>query len=99
MVEKVATRRHLLRAAGSATLAAGTGNGVFLPKRARAQPKTLKILQWKHFVPAYDRWFNEVFAKRWGEENDTEVVVENVGIRRPQRPRPSRNWGTTRDTT
>jgi multiple sugar transport system substrate-binding protein len=39
---------------------------------------TLKILQWVHFVPAYDEWFNETYVKEWGEKNDTEVIVDNI---------------------
>jgi multiple sugar transport system substrate-binding protein len=48
--------------------------------RARAQQKTLKILQWKHFVPSYDEWFNGTYAKEWGEKNATQVIVDNVGV-------------------
>ena len=51
-----------------------------IPSRARAQQKTLKILQWKHFVPSYDAWFNETYVKEWGEQNDTHVIVDNVGF-------------------
>ena len=35
--------------------------------RRRPRPaKTLRILQWSHFVPGYDRWFDEVYTKEWG---------------------------------
>jgi multiple sugar transport system substrate-binding protein len=51
-----------------------------IPGRARAQQKTLKILQWKHFVPSYDEWFNGTYIKKWGEENATNVIVDNVGV-------------------
>jgi multiple sugar transport system substrate-binding protein len=37
-------------------------------------------MQWNHFVPAFDDWFNKKFVKEWGEKNDTEVVVTNVGM-------------------
>ena len=40
--------------------------------------KTLKILQWSHFVPAYDKWFNNEYVKEWGDKNDTEVTVDNI---------------------
>src|SRR5258707_884865 len=46
----------------------------------RAAKKTLKILQWNHFVPAYDKWFNETYIKEWGAKNDTEVTVDNIGV-------------------
>jgi multiple sugar transport system substrate-binding protein len=42
--------------------------------------RTLRVLQWTHFVPGYDRWFNSDFAKDWGTKNDTEVVVDNINI-------------------
>jgi multiple sugar transport system substrate-binding protein len=41
--------------------------------------KRLRILQWNHFVPGYDKWFNGVYVKQWGQKNDTEVIVDNVG--------------------
>ena len=37
-------------------------------------------MQWRHFVPAYDPWFNETFARQWGEANDVEVIIDNVGF-------------------
>ena len=46
----------------------------------RAQPKVLRIMQWNHFVPAFDEWFNRTFIKEWGQRNNTEVQVTNVGM-------------------
>jgi multiple sugar transport system substrate-binding protein len=46
------------------------------PRRARR----LRILQWNHFVPAFDDWFNNVFIREWGERNDTDVQVTNIGM-------------------
>ena len=75
-------RRDFLRlAAGAATLAAGAGcrgksSGSTSDKVAGAE-RSLRILQWNHFVPAYDQWFDG-FAARWGEEHDTNVVVDRV---------------------
>lgn len=73
------TRRGFLKGAGAA-LAAGS-----LPAacgRARgpgkASHKRLTILQWSHFVPRYDRWFDQVFTKEWGAKNGTEVVVDHM---------------------
>jgi multiple sugar transport system substrate-binding protein len=40
----------------------------------------LKILQWSHFVPAYDQWFNNTFAKQWGEKHNTNVIVDNINL-------------------
>jgi multiple sugar transport system substrate-binding protein len=74
------SRRDFVKAAGVGALAAGLGPGIIIPGRARAAKKTLKILNWVHFVPAYDEWFNKKYAKEWGEKNDTEVTVDNIGL-------------------
>jgi len=74
------TRRELVKTAGAGALAAGLGANIILPSRSHAAKKKLRILQWVHFVPAYDKWFNEKLAKEWGEKNDTEVTVDNIGI-------------------
>ncbi len=66
--------------AGSAIGAAAAVGPYLVPRSARAQKKTLKILQWAHFVPAYDKWFDNEYTKQWGEKNGTEVVVDHVGI-------------------
>jgi len=60
--------------------AAALGAHLIVPGRAKAAKKTLKILQWVHFVPAYDEWFNKKYTKEWGEKNDTDVTVDNIGI-------------------
>ena len=73
------SRRHLLKTGGSAALLASVAPGI-VPSRARAQSKTLKIMQWKHFVPSYDTWFDETFTKEWGRQNDTKVIVDHVGL-------------------
>jgi multiple sugar transport system substrate-binding protein len=74
------SRRQLLHMTGAVALAAGIGASIIIPGRASAQQKTLKILQWKHFVPGYDTWFNETYTKAWGEKNHTKVFVENVSV-------------------
>jgi multiple sugar transport system substrate-binding protein len=73
------TRRQFGRLAGVGALAAG-GPAFLFPDRARAAAKTLKILQWSHFVPGYDKWFDGVFTKEWGQKNDTEVTVDHIAI-------------------
>jgi multiple sugar transport system substrate-binding protein len=74
------TRRSFIKAAGVG--AAGLSTGLVLPKYARAQKKkTLKILQWNHFVPGFDKWFNNTYIKQWGDKNDTEVIVDNVDLK------------------
>jgi multiple sugar transport system substrate-binding protein len=75
------TRRELIKVTGTAALAAGIGGPAFLfPQRAQAQQKTLKILQWSHFVPAWDEWFNKTYTKEWGQKNNTNVVVDNINL-------------------
>ena len=64
------SRREFVKAAGKA-LVAGALPAVSCrkgPGRAKPGRKTLKILQWSHFVPRYDRWFDNVFTKEWGEK-------------------------------
>jgi multiple sugar transport system substrate-binding protein len=51
---------------------------IIVPTRARAAGKILRILQWVHFVPAYDEWFNGTYIKEWGQKNDTEVIIDNI---------------------
>lgn len=43
-------------------------------------PKTVKILQWSHFVPAYDEWFDNEYTKAWGQENGMEVIVDHISF-------------------
>src|SRR2546429_3661182 len=68
------SRRKLIQVAGVGAAA------LALPNKSRAAKKTLRIIQWNHFVPGYDKWFNGQYIKEWGEKNDTEVIVDNVGI-------------------
>lgn len=73
-----ARRRDIVLTTGLTATAAVLGVG--LPHAAHAAKKSLKIMQWNHFVPAFDDWFNKKFVKEWGEKNDTEVIVTNVGM-------------------
>ncbi|HEY3767597.1 MAG TPA: extracellular solute-binding protein [Candidatus Angelobacter sp.] len=78
---KGVSRRDFIKFAGAGGIAAGALGPAFLfPQRALAQQKTLKILQWSHFVPAYDEWFNKKFAKEWGDKHNTNVVVDNINL-------------------
>jgi multiple sugar transport system substrate-binding protein len=74
------SRREFVKLVGTGALAAGVGPAFLFPERAQAQQKTLKILQWSHFVPAYDTWFNGKFTKEWGQKNNTNVVVDNINL-------------------
>lgn len=74
---KSISRRRVLQAGGLGLAAVAVP--WFPTRQARAADKTLKILQWSHFVPAYDTWF-DAFAKAWGDENGVEVVVDHINI-------------------
>ncbi|PYU35851.1 MAG: sugar ABC transporter substrate-binding protein, partial [Acidobacteria bacterium] len=76
------SRREFIKLTGSGALAVGVGTGPFFlfPERAAAQQKTLKILQWSHFVPGYDKWFDGVFTKEWGQKNNINVVVDHISL-------------------
>ena len=60
--------------------AGALGPAFLFPERAAAQQKTLKILQWSHFVPAYDKWFDNTFTKEWGEKHNTNVMVDHINL-------------------
>src|SRR5215475_4744532 len=78
---KGVSRRDFIKIAGAGGVAAGTLGPAFLfPERAAAQQKTLKILQWSHFVPAFDEWFNKKFAVEWGQKHNTNVTVDNINL-------------------
>jgi multiple sugar transport system substrate-binding protein len=72
-------RRDFLKTVG-AGIVAGAAPAVIIPGRALAKSKSLKILQWAHFVPRYDKEWFDAFAKKWGEDNGINVVVDHVHI-------------------
>jgi len=85
------TRRGFLRlAAGAAVTAAMAGCGSRserAPARAATDrlagshtPRTLRIAQWSHFVPAYDQWFDEDYTRRWAQRTGIEVVVDHFPL-------------------
>src|ERR1700730_11555138 len=76
------SRRDFIKwtAGGAFVLGAGAGPFFLFPERAAAQQKTLKIMQWAHFVPAYDTWFDQTFAKQWGEKHNTNVIVDHINL-------------------
>ncbi len=75
------TRRRLLKDTGLALLATGAAPVLSTPfiSRAYADTKTLSIVQWSHFVPAYDKWFDQ-FAKDWGAKNNIAVTVDHIPV-------------------
>ncbi|HEY1235249.1 MAG TPA: extracellular solute-binding protein [Candidatus Binatia bacterium] len=82
MAKRRLTRRDFIKTAAAGALTTGLAGPLILPGRAHgaAAKKSLKILHWVHFVPAYDKWFNESYIKQWGEKNNTEVTVDNIGL-------------------
>ena len=71
-------RRNFLATAGAGV--AGSSLLTMLDARqAPAQIKgtTLRILQWSHFIPAYDAWYDK-FAKEWGDKNGVKVRVDHI---------------------
>jgi len=44
---------------------------------AAALGGSLSMIQWSHFVPAYDDWFGK-FAQDWGTKNHVQVKVDHV---------------------
>src|ERR1043166_5741112 len=81
MARKKITRRDFMRTTSAIVVAAGLGTKIFVPKsHGAAAKKTLKIIQWVHFVPAFDKWFNEKYVKEWSAKNSMEVIVDNIGV-------------------
>jgi multiple sugar transport system substrate-binding protein len=80
MGDSSVNRRGFLKTTAAGAAAAGLGANIIIPGRAHAAKKTLRILNWVHFVPAYDEWFNKKYVVEWGQKNDTEVTVDNIGI-------------------
>src|SRR5215831_3666163 len=73
------TRRSFLAKAGFGIAAAGVAPAISAPfvSRALAETKTLTIVQWSHFVPAFDSWFDK-FAQDWGTKNGITVTVDHI---------------------
>jgi len=71
-------RRKFLTVAG-AGVAGGSLLTMLEARQAPAQIKgtTLRILQWSHFIPAYDAWYDK-FAKEWGDKNGVKVRVDHI---------------------
>src|SRR5712691_3556775 len=68
-------RREFVTTTTGAAAAAAVGPTIWL-KRPQ---KTLKILQWSHFVPSYDVWFDK-YAKDWGTAHGAEVTVDHIAL-------------------
>src|SRR5881394_3219935 len=68
-------RRQFVTTTGAAAAALALGPTILI-KRPQ---KTLKIIQWSHFVPAYDTWFDK-YAKDWGTQKGVEVTVDHISL-------------------
>jgi len=73
------SRRGFLKTTGVG-VAGGALATMLDARQAPAQIKgtTLRILQWSHFIPAYDNWFDNQFVKEWGDKNGVKVRVDHI---------------------
>jgi len=46
-------------------------------KGAEAQQKSVSILCWSHFVPAYDKWFDQ-FGQEWAAKNNVKLTIDHI---------------------
>ena len=86
MAERL-TRRDLVKRGTAGAFAVTMFGGI--AERASSFPGVLKhrhkqlkgnlsIMQWAHFVPAYDQWLDNTYVKQWGEKNDIEVKIDHI---------------------
>ena len=79
-MKRFISRRDFLRKAGMG--AAGVALGSALPKGVFGQQtgrRALRVLQWSHFVPTHDKWFDQ-YAKQWGEKHNVDVIIDHIGL-------------------
>ena len=87
---RISRRRFMEMAAGLTVLAAcGDSGGDSGPVATGVtstllQPTTklsgdLKILQWSHFVPRHDEWFDP-FAADWGRQVGVNVTIDHITV-------------------
>jgi multiple sugar transport system substrate-binding protein len=81
------TRDELLKRGAAAAFAVGMFGGLTdkalgfygpLKYKDKQLAGDLRIMTWAHFVPAYDQWLDNTYAKRWGEANDVEVKIDHI---------------------
>ncbi|MFQ5828136.1 MAG: ABC transporter substrate-binding protein [Candidatus Methylomirabilia bacterium] len=72
------SRRAFLRTAGVGVAGASVATMLAAKQAPAARRGTsLRILQWSHFIPAYDVWFDK-FARDWGKANGVKVRVDHI---------------------
>jgi multiple sugar transport system substrate-binding protein len=84
-IEDELSRRDFLRVAALAGAAAaglpGCGGGEeaggtgSVPTQVGGE---LRIIQWSHFVPAYDEWFDKTYIPQWEKKTGVKVTVDHV---------------------
>ncbi len=74
-----ASRRKFLKSTGAGIVALSSAGPLIWVRNAVAADQSLSIVQWAHFVPEYDVWFDK-FAKQWGEKNKVAVTVDHVPV-------------------
>jgi multiple sugar transport system substrate-binding protein len=81
------TRQELIKRGAAGAFAVSMFGGLTERAHAVAGPlrfthKQLKgdlsIMQWAHFVPAYDQWIDNTYIKQWGEKNDVQVKIDHI---------------------
>jgi multiple sugar transport system substrate-binding protein len=81
------TRRDLVKRGAAGAFAVSMFGGIaerassfpgVLKYRHRQLKGSLSIMQWAHFVPAYDQWLDNTYVKQWGEKNDVEVKIDHI---------------------
>jgi multiple sugar transport system substrate-binding protein len=53
---------------------AGEGAGT-VPSEVSGE---LKIIQWSHFVPAYDEWLDKTYIPQWEQKTGVKVTIDHV---------------------
>jgi multiple sugar transport system substrate-binding protein len=83
--EQGVSRRTLLKRAGVGAAAAAVGGATApysfagpLRYKGRWLAGDLSIIQWIHFVPDYDTWFDKTWITQWGQKNDVQVTVDHI---------------------
>ncbi len=76
---QIRSRRNILKL-GAVGAGAFLSAPFVLSSTSHAREPKLSILQWKHFVPGYDAWFNNTFVAEWSARTGIEVTVDQVGL-------------------
>lgn len=80
--QKGLSRRDFLKGLGGAVAASTVYqpfNIIMRHPRMQSNNRELTILQWSHFVPQYDEWFDP-WAQEWGEANGIRVTVDHINL-------------------